>query len=369
MAPDPNMPYSTSNSGGNWNTDYSGQLNEMLAPYQKMAAQLQSPYATMRQDSWLATQHPKIAGVLDAAGLNVAMTPGPQGPEGVGGGISRTFQGLVGAQQYRRQQMIQSAMLPYQMLEPRLRAEDTIAQMQQRGAQAAYEQKRGAWYDARISQMDNPHAQGRSLTDDKGGEWQEIFDPVGGKTRLFNPISQQHADELPPDQQPSFKNSQHQQRISTPGGLAGEIISDQMSPDPAIAARGKTEAGLFANLYGAQAGARKGGEENAPHTYDENKMLLDNEQRHVNSTLPRIQEFKEWEADMNNFAKQLSDPQAYQKYYEDMQSRRQGVLDKFGKYQQSGAWKQGKTYDDWMKNPTATTSEPPSDSGSNWKPK
>src|SRR5277367_707639 len=98
------MAFSDNSSG--WNSDYSGQLNEMLAPYQKMSQTLASPYATMSPDSWLAQNHPMAAGMLDNAFLNAAMTPGPRGPEGVGGGIARTMQGLVGAQQYRRQQAL-----------------------------------------------------------------------------------------------------------------------------------------------------------------------------------------------------------------------------------------------------------------------
>src|ERR1700720_3692983 len=161
--------------------DYSTQLDQMLAPYRAQAAKLTSPYATMRPDSWLAQNHPQVAGVLDNAFLTGAMTPGPKGPEGVGDGISRTFQGLLGANQYRRQQAMMQAMLPYQMLEPRLKAEDTLAQIQQRGQQAQYERQRGAWYEARIGSMDNPKAIQGVKTDDKGGEWQEIFNPAEGK--------------------------------------------------------------------------------------------------------------------------------------------------------------------------------------------
>src|ERR1700720_269785 len=119
--------------------DYSTQLDQMLAPYRAQAAKLTSPYATMRPDSWLAQNHPQVAGVLDNAFLTGAMTPGPKGPEGVGDGISRTFQGLLGANQYRRQQAMMQAMLPYQMLEPRLKAEDTLAQIQERGQRATFE--------------------------------------------------------------------------------------------------------------------------------------------------------------------------------------------------------------------------------------
>jgi hypothetical protein len=366
------MAFSDNNPG--WNMDYSGQLNEMLAPYQKMSQTLSSPYATMRPDSWLAQNHPKAAGVLDNAFLTVGMTPGPQGPEGVGGGISRTFQGLIGAQQYRRQQALTAAMLPYQMLEPRLRAMDTIAQMQQRGEQADYERKRGAWYDARIGQMKDPHALGKSMTDDKGGEWQEIFDPVGGKTRLFNPITQQHADELPQDQQPSFTKSQRMQRTSTPGGLAGEIIDAQMSGDPMIRARGEKEAKLYTGLMGGVAGGRKGGEENAPHPWDEAKMTLDNERKSAYANLKPPMDAQKFHQSLPmedpRYAESFNSTRPYDEYLSKHQMEKDQLDFNFNQYQKSGAWKRGVGFQDWQKDPNkggSQDSQPaPSNKPPNW---
>src|SRR5260221_3280298 len=121
-----------------WDTDFSKQLDTMLAPYREQATQFNSPYATMGQNSWLAQNHPHLGGIADNAFLTAAMTPGPQGPEGVGGGISRTFQGLLGAQQFRRDRALQAAMLPYQMLQPRLQAEHTMAQIGQQEASTKY---------------------------------------------------------------------------------------------------------------------------------------------------------------------------------------------------------------------------------------
>jgi hypothetical protein len=108
----------------------------MIAPYQEMAKQFNSPYAMFRPNSWIAQNHPMATKMLDAAGLSMAMTPGPQGPEGVGGGISRAMQGVLGANQYRREMMLRSAMLPYQMMMPRLQAEDTMSQIMERRGSA-----------------------------------------------------------------------------------------------------------------------------------------------------------------------------------------------------------------------------------------
>lgn len=358
-----------------FDTDYSGQLNEMLAPYQEAAKKLTSPYATMSQDSWLVQNHPKLAGVLDNAFLTAGMVPSPQGPEGVGGGISRTMQGLIGAKQFHRNQALQAAMLPYQMLEPRLKMEDTIAQMHQRSAQAEYESKRGAWYDKRVDQMDNPHALGASLTDDSGGKWHEVFDPVQGTTRLFNPITQKHADELPADKQPSFVKSQRAQRSSTPGGLAGMIIEEQMDADPAIKAHGEQAAKLYTGLMGSTAGARKGGEQDAPHTFDESKMMLENERKSVYGKLPNLQNEEQYRKSLNptQLGEYYSDPGAYQKYQEKYGMQKDQLDFNFAQYQRSGAWKHGIGFQEWIKNPDAAEAAAPptasTNSGTKWTPK
>src|SRR5258708_25263521 len=138
-----------------WDDDYREQLNQLVAPYQKAASEMYSPYATMGAHSWLAQNHPAIAGHLDNAFLAAAMTPEARGTEGVGGGISRTFQGVLGAQQYRRQQMMQQSMLPYQMLEPRLKAEDTMAQIGQRAGMTQHYKDEGDFYRGRLKHYED----------------------------------------------------------------------------------------------------------------------------------------------------------------------------------------------------------------------
>jgi hypothetical protein len=136
-----NTGYQVNNPSNPWSgVDFSGRLNQMLSPEafdqaQQLAQKFSSPYATMNQNSWLARNHPQVAGVLDNAFLATAMTPQAQGPEGAGGGISRMMQGLVGGQQFQRQRMMQQAMLPFQMMQPRLQAADTMAQIMGRGSE------------------------------------------------------------------------------------------------------------------------------------------------------------------------------------------------------------------------------------------
>jgi hypothetical protein len=332
----------------------------------------------MRPDSWLATQHPRIAGALDNAFLTAGMTPGPSGPEGVGGGIARTFQGLIGANQYRRQQMLMQAMLPYQMLEPRLKAEDTLAQVAQRGQQAQYERQRGEWYEKRIGSMDNLKTVQGAKTDDKGQEWQEIFSPADGRVRLLNPTTGKHADELPEDQRPSFSKSLRNQRMSTPGGLMGEIIDARMSSDPAIRARGEKMGGMYTEMYGAQAGARTGGEQNAPHPYSDAKDFLTQERNRAFQTLPRMMNQKEYEdahiTDPDYWEKRtgpkgdvVSGDKVYQDYIKGEQTTRQKLDSNLAAYAQAGAHKRGIGFNEWyaqQSDPDATSS-----SGSNWSPK
>src|ERR1700676_2382159 len=198
MAPFDNQ--NTNQPGGQFRQgqDFSGSLNDMLAPgsqykqmlapYQQMAQKLTSPYATMNQNSWLAKNHPQVAGVLDNAFLTAGMTPQAQGPEGVGGGISRMMQGLMGGQQFQRQRMIQQAMLPYQMMQPMLQSADTMSQIGERRAMLPFRMAQERRYDAqsdmyynRMMQGDRQKAlAGPDMVDDKGNAWSRVFDPTIG---------------------------------------------------------------------------------------------------------------------------------------------------------------------------------------------
>jgi hypothetical protein len=99
--------------------DFQNQLQN----YSTIASQLISPYNVVGRNSWLAQNHPQLAGILDRAMTAAAMTPEAPGPEGAGGGISRAFQGVMGMEQMNRQKMMQAALLPYQMMMPMLQAQ------------------------------------------------------------------------------------------------------------------------------------------------------------------------------------------------------------------------------------------------------
>ncbi|SRR6266576_164138 len=199
--------------------DNDQDIDQMLAPYRSAVQKLQQPYPMLgRLGGSLGQNHPLLAGALNQGLEAAAFTPGPSGPEGVGGGISRALQGVLGASQFDRQRMMQTAMLPYQMLQPRLQAEDTLAQIKDRESLPAYrkamEDRADAqtdYYNKRAGALDNVKAlTGEKRTDDEGNPWHGVFDPTTGKIRLQNPVSQKFADELPADKQPSFESERKQ---------------------------------------------------------------------------------------------------------------------------------------------------------------
>ncbi len=159
-------------------TDYGSQLDEMMAPYRAIAQRFQSPYSTMGPSGALQDAHPMLAHILDNVMLTGAMTPGPKGPEGAGEGISRTFQGLLGAQQYRRQQQMTQMMMPYQMMQPRLQAEKELAETQMYGEHAKYfaalpgiQQERA---DVMQQRADLESEKGKAIFDDQGRPWRQV---------------------------------------------------------------------------------------------------------------------------------------------------------------------------------------------------
>lgn len=359
--------------------DYSQHFNEMLAPYQAMAGQMNSPYATMSPNSWLARNHPRLAGILDSPFLTAAMTPGPEGPEGAGGGISRTFQGLMGAQQYRREQILRSAMLPYQMLMPQLQARDIMAQTAQREAEAPYYLSRGERYLSQMEQADRPRlAPGGLKVDDRGQEWQEIFDPLNPKqpTRWYNPVSKQYADELKGEDQPTFAKQQRAQRQAT-GGFVGDLVQRLSSADPAIRAEAEKDKANYLSVMGGTAGARTAGEQEAPHPYSEQKEFLQNEARYAYGTLPKTMSPYEFQTQHALNPKYWDNPEkSYQDYLDQQKVEKQKMDQNLATYRSSGAWKRGASFQEYMAHPEkydgtapTTTPSPAGNTGSNWTPR
>jgi hypothetical protein len=336
------------------NVNFEDRLNDMLAPLQQTAAQYSSPYATMRPDSWLAQNHPRAAGILDNAFLTAGMVPSPQGPEGVGGGISRTMQGLMGGQQYRREQMLRTAMLPYQMLQPRLQAMDVMSQTAQREAEVPYYLNRASSYEANWMKSQEAKLAGTAKVDDTGQEWQGSFDPRTGKTRYQNTGTQQFEDELPLEQRPSFSNLERQKRLAAGGGIEGELfhmlIAPKGSPEQI---EGRRREGIWAGLEAQKAGAHTVGTETAPHPYTDTKTFIAEEEK-VAMSSPKLKalSFHEWDDQELMTPGHFSNrSKGYSDYLDQTEMLRAQKRHNLVQWKDSNAPKQGVGFEEYMLNP------------------
>ncbi len=276
----------------NPNQDFSSQLDTMLAPYQSAVQRLQQPYPMLGgSGGQFGINHPLLAGALNSGLEAAAFTPGPQGPEGVGGGISRALQGVLGASQFERQRMLQSAMLPYQMMMPRLQAEDTMAQIAERRSEVPYRRAmeeramaQSDYYTKRAGALDQSKAiTGDKRVDDSGNVWHGIMDPSKGY-RYQNPVTQKFADELPSDQQPSFENEKKvisAARLNEDYTLAG-IQRRMATGDPSAS----NDYQRYVKAQGSVAGARTGGTEEAKQPYVDESAMIARENKSKYDDLP-----------------------------------------------------------------------------------
>lgn len=389
------MPFPNFFGGGQYNmqvgnpafsngSDFSGTLNDILAPYQQMAQRFSSPYATMSPNSWLAQNHPTLAGHLDNAFLSMGMTPGAQGPEGAGGGISRAMQGLMGAQQFRRQQMIQSAMLPYQMGMQQVQMQDTLSQIKEREAMAPYYRARSDWYEGRLEEANRPKTvPGGYKVDDKGQTWQEIFDPTDKNrpTRLFNPNTGSYADKMPPEQFPTFKNQEKQMRQ---GGMT-EIERMVDSEDQANVAAGKPPMDAQARnqrivqisnqMYAGKVGAGQA----VTEPVKDMDTFIKNERASAYASLPKPMNANDYQTahimDKAYWNAVNKGQNPYMDYLKGEQANKQQLDVDLAKYEKSSAPKKGISFQAYMQDratydgtPSALVT-PSSNSGSNWTPK
>lgn len=375
--------------------DFSSQLDSMLAPYQSAVQKLQRPYPMLgRLGESIGADHPLLAGALEGGLMGAAFVPQPQGPEGVGGGISRALQGVLGADQYTRQRVMMSAMLPYQMLEPRLRAEDTIAQIAERRSEIPYrkamEGRAGAqeeYYTKRAAALDSAKAvTGDKRVADDGTVWHGIMDPEKGY-RYQNPVTQKFADELPSDQQPTFeeeKKSASAARLNEDYTQAG-ILRRMSKGDPA--AQADYQRSLI--MGGGLAGSRAGGVKTADQPFVDESAMIAREQHTKYDDLPIQDPKNKMMEDMASLPGMENDSmvkqynQKKQEYQKQVASRNQ----EFEHYASSTAPGQGVTRAEYSANrekyppknqrradlpsgdnrPTADGTSP--NSGSTWTPK
>lgn len=369
---------------------FSAQLNDMLAPYQSAVQRLQQPYPMLGGSGGsLGQNHPLLAGALNAGLESAAFVPGPSGPEGVGGGISRALQGVLGASQFERQRMLQSAMLPYQMLQPRLTAMDTMAQIAERQSEVPYrhamEERAMAQsdlYNARVGALSNPKSIQGLKTDDKGQDWQEIFSPETGRSRLFNPSQQKFADELPQEQQPSFQsevNRRKSMQANADYSLEG-ILRRRAAGDPSA----ETDYNRYLSAQGAIAGGRAGAVKGADQPYVDEAAMVARENKNKYDDLPPNPKNTEAEK-FANIPGMENDPdvRAYNQKKQDYQRTVSQRDQEFEHYASSTAPGQGVTRAEYSANkdkyppkngkrgdlPSGDNRPTASDSGTAWTPK
>jgi hypothetical protein len=275
-------------------SSYMDQYNAMLAPYQAAAQKFSSPYAVFPPNSNFTAQHPLLARGIDRGILAASMVPAGPGPRSIGEGIAGVAQGLTGANEFYRQRALQAMMLPYQMMGPRLQQMDVMSQIAERTEMVPFhksmETKNLAYADlmaARMGQVGAPKAVQGVHIDDKGQAWQEIFDPVAGTSKLYNPETRQNAADLPADQQPQFTNAA-KQRAAGSGLTPGHIVEMQMSEDPKVRAQGNQAARYYTGIMGQTAGSQAGARSAVEQPVREQTDFIKDQEKQAYATLPKM---------------------------------------------------------------------------------
>ena len=127
--PNPAAPHS---QGDNRQQDISP-----MATYQAMADKLSSPYLMFPkpQEGSFFSNHPLLTGALDQ-GLAAAALTHIAPVASAGENIAAGLRGILEARQMARQNQVQQAMLPYQLMRPQLEAQHLGAQISQETASA-----------------------------------------------------------------------------------------------------------------------------------------------------------------------------------------------------------------------------------------
>ncbi len=239
------------------------QFNEMLAPYQAAAKRMMQPYPMLGGGGGVLSQHPMLSKILNESMMGAAFVPPPQGPEGVGGGITRALQGVLGADQFERQRQMQTLMMPYQMMMPRLQAEDIQSQVDERRAMVPFRQEQEAFmrkrednFDSMMEARERPQAKGHPYASDQGILHQEYEDKDGNVT--LKPIGA-----TPTEPQTFFKQAIH----GGAGPYEEKIADMRLSSDPAVFAEGEKRAAMHLDTVAAAAGGAEAARKHVEDPY------------------------------------------------------------------------------------------------------
>lgn len=319
--------------------------------------------------------------VLDNGMLAAAMVPEARGPEGVGGGISRALQGVLGAGQYRRQMALQSAMLPYQMMGPQIEMQDKIAQMQQRASLAQHYQAQDKFYDARAKHYEAQEDLSQQRINNRAPTPTELNWQVAmGMHPPKNPdnITPSEYTTLAQDLEHLERKGQNRGN-NAPGGFMGAAVMGAYGP-PADPTKGYTNddwdkmAQSFVALSNGQAAGRARGtaqaQQNVRQPIEDTEKFVGEQQANMFNDLGKrpSEPTMEMLSQMNPGQNAPENVQAYRKAQVDYDMARSKRADDFARYRNSGAANNGVLFSDFLKNPNAhgtpASSSSPTPSGS-----
>lgn len=324
--------------------DYLSQQQALLSKYQAMA-QRAYPSNPLFGNSAFAQNHPGIAGALGNAFLTASMIrPGRT----VGESISNVAGGLIGANQWQAQQALRQQMMPIEMMNQNLGMQKNIADINELNARSQYYGQEGAWRASEIAKAGFPRAISGPKVDDQGHQWQTVMDPATGAVN-DKPVGWTPQEGY----QPTFKNEEKNQRMSTPGGLEGEIMGNLMSSDPALQAMGKQQRDIYVGMAGARAAATTGGQQNAPHPQQDYDTFMKQQQQGLFNDIQKPEmDYSKWYT--NKLFENSKDPMltnpgaaeaAHQKEVTDYQNQLMNRKSNFARYSQTPEARKGVEFD------------------------
>ena len=155
-----------------------------------------------------------------------------------------------------------------------LTLQKNLADIQEINARSKYYGQEGDWRQSEIAKAGYPHAISGPKVDDQGKQWQTVMDPATGA------VSDKPVGFTPPEGYvPTFKNEEKNQRMSQPGGLQGEIMSNLMSSDPALVEQGKKQQAIYQQMNAGMAGARTAAEQDAPHPQADTASFIEQQKQ------------------------------------------------------------------------------------------
>lgn len=337
----------------------SGMLTPDYNAIQDAVRRQQSPYVTMPAHGFLQDRFPGAAGILDNVFLTAANTPGPRGPEGAGGGISRTFQGLMGARQMQMQHGLQQALLPMDIAQRQMAYQQGMLNMQKTQAETTEMRQRGNYYDQQADtnrqyrgwlENNKPMYGTQDKIDDEGRPWRTNL-----RTGQMEHVG---TEPLPEGYNPSFNKANTRARMGAlPGGLEGQILFGQNGvTDPSSMTPDQwRDLGVDYTTMEARKAGQKAGAVDQTRTPDK---FLD-EQRSALGKPPTDAEQRDLDQKQKRLAilgkdgyEQIYGPGSSKFDYKTLDQRKAEFQEKqrrFASYTQSNSWRKGKPFnaDDW----------------------